>query len=163
MAKPLERIDYLIRVAEPADVTELARLRYEFRTETGGGVEPASSFLARCRSWMGPRLQEGSRWHCWVAESDGTLVGTLWLQFIEKLPNPVNEEERHGYISSVYVSPQYRNAGVGGALLDLCLAECDRADVDVVFLWSTPKSRFLYRRKGFLPRDDLLDRRSRRP
>ena len=48
-------------------------------------------------------------------------------------------------------------------LLDLCLAECDRADVDVVFLWSTPKSRFLYRRKGFLPRDDLLDRRSRRP
>ena len=155
------KFDYLIRRAGPADGTELARLRYEFRTEGAPGVEPASGFLLRCRSWMERHLAERSPWRCWVAESDGMLVGTLWLQVIEKLPNPVNEEERHGYISSVYVSPDFRHAGIGGALLDVCLAECDRAAVDVVFLWATPKSRALYRRKGFAPRDDLLDRRAR--
>jgi len=161
MAKPPGKTDYRIRVAEPADAAELARLRYDFRTETRPGAEPASSFLVRCRSWMEQRVGEGSAWRCWVAESEGRLVGTLWLQVIEKLPNPVNEKERHGYISSVYVSPDYRHAGIGGALLDVCLAECEGAAVDMVFLWATPRSRALYRRKGFAPRDDLLDRRSR--
>lgn len=152
--------NWIIRAAKPDDAPALARLRYEFRTERRTAEESAAKFLRRCAEWMGHRLQGDSAWRCWVAEAGGQLWGTLWLQLIEKIPNPVAERELHGYVSSVYVIPQSRHSGIGSALLDACIRECDRIQVDVVFLWSTPRSRVLYQRKGFAVRDDLLDRRS---
>jgi ribosomal protein S18 acetylase RimI-like enzyme len=58
---------------------------------------------------MVERLAPGARWRCWVAVAEGQLVGTLWLQLVEKLPNPGDEPEHHGYVSSVYVAPALRS------------------------------------------------------
>jgi GNAT superfamily N-acetyltransferase len=148
-----------IRAATPSDAPELARLRYEFRTEQRSPTEPETEFLHRCASWMTGRLAPESSWRCWVAVAEGRLVGTIWLQVIEKLPNPGDEPELHGYVSSVYVVPRLRNSGMGTALVTECLAACDELGVDAVFLWSTPDSRRLYQRHGFDLREDLLDRR----
>jgi GNAT superfamily N-acetyltransferase len=104
-------------------------------------------------------LAAGSAWRCWVAEADATLVGTVWLQLLDKLPNPVAEPERHGYVSSLYVRHAFRGAGVGSALLETCLRACEKAGVDAVLLWPTPESRNLYLRHGFAAREDLLERR----
>jgi GNAT superfamily N-acetyltransferase len=150
---------WLIRAATPDDAPEVARLRYAFRTEQRSPTEPEAEFLRRCTRWMRERLIPGSRWRCWVAVAEGRLVGTIWLQVVEKLPNPGDEPELHGYVSSVYVSPSLRNAGVGTGLVTACLAECDSLGLDAVFLWSTPDSRRLYQRHGFEVREDLLDRR----
>jgi GNAT superfamily N-acetyltransferase len=148
-----------IRAATADDAEELARLRFAFRTEWRPATEPEPEFLRRCTRWMRERLMAGSRWRCWVALAEGRLVGTIWLQIIEKLPNPGEEPELHGYVSSVYVAPQLRNGGVGTALVTACLGVCDQMGVDAVFLWSTPDSRRLYQRHGFDLREDLLDRR----
>jgi GNAT superfamily N-acetyltransferase len=153
-------VSYQIRRAGIDDAEQLARLRFEFRTERLPAVENRSEFLDRCRSWMEQRLTPPSAWRCWTAALGADLIGTLWMQLIEKLPNPSEEQELHGYVSSVYVVPPHRKAGIGGALIDACLAQCERVGVDSVFLWSTPGSRALYHRKGFAARDDLLDRRS---
>jgi GNAT superfamily N-acetyltransferase len=150
---------FQVRRAGPADGPALARLRFAFRTERRPAEEAESGFLERCTRWMETRLAAGRGWRCWVAEGDGQLVGTLWLQLVEKLPNPGDEAETHGYVTSVYVVPSSRNGGVGTALLSACLRECDAGDIDSVFLWSTPDSRRLYQRHGFAERDDLLDRR----
>jgi len=151
--------DWQIRAATTDDATELARLRHAFRTERRSATEPDADFLARCTQWMRTALAPEGRWRCWVAVADGRLVGTIWLQVVEKLPNPGDEAERHGYLSSVYVVPGLRNGGVGTALVTACLTECDALGLDAVFLWSTPDSRRLYQRHGFALRDDLLDRR----
>lgn len=94
-----------------------------------------------------------------MADDRGAVVGTVWLQLIQKLPNPVAERELHGYISSLYVTPEHRGAGVGTLLLRAVLEECDARGVDAVLLWPTPKSRSLYERHGFAVRSDLLERR----
>jgi GNAT superfamily N-acetyltransferase len=148
-----------IRLATTDDAEELARLRHAFRTEWQPATEPEAEFLSRCTGWMRDRLAADSHWRCWAAVAAGRIVGTIWLQVIEKLPNPVDEPELHGYVSSVYVEPPFRNSGVGTALVTACLAECDVMGVDAVFLWATPDSRRLYQRHGFALRDDLLDRR----
>ena len=83
-------------------------------------------------------------------------------QLLEKLPNPVAEPEWHGYVSSLFVCPDARGAGLGSRLLGAALAECDRRGCDAVVLWPTPRSRSLYLRHDFAVRDDLLERRGRR-
>jgi ribosomal protein S18 acetylase RimI-like enzyme len=146
-------------LAAPADAPGLARLRYDFRAELGSVVEPEADFLARCATWMAVRLAAGSGWRCWVADDGDRLVGTLWLQLIEKIPNPVAEAERHGYITSVYVEPALRGAGVGSRLLDTCIRACTVEGVDALILWPSGRSRALYQRHGFAAGDDLFQRR----
>jgi GNAT superfamily N-acetyltransferase len=150
---------FVIRAARPPDAPELARLRYEFRTESDPASESEPTFVARCIDWMARELESGGVWRCWVAILGGTMVGTIWLQLIEKLPNPNGHLGYHGYISSVYVVPALRNAGIGSALMEACLLECQAKGVDAVFLWPTSRSRPMYERHGFAVRDDLLERR----
>jgi GNAT superfamily N-acetyltransferase len=149
-----------IRRATPADASILARLRYAFRVELDPPAELEAQFLERCSRWMAEQLGRGT-WCCWMATHNEVVVGTLWLHLIEKLPNPVGHRGYHGYVSSVYVVPDLRNAGVGSALLRACVAEADSKGVDALFLWPTDRSRPLYQRHGFEVRDDLLERRGR--
>jgi ribosomal protein S18 acetylase RimI-like enzyme len=148
-----------IRRAGPADAPALARLRYAFRTELDPATESEANFLERCTGWMEHHLGPGGRWCCWVAEAGPSLVGTVWLQLIEKLPNPVGHRGQHGYVSSVYVVPQLRDTGLGSALLEACLAEAETRGLDALFLWPTDRSRAWYARHGFEVSGDLLERR----
>ncbi|HET8633630.1 MAG TPA: GNAT family N-acetyltransferase [Gemmatimonadales bacterium] len=154
-------LDILIRRAGAADAEVLARLRYDFRAAEDPVIEQEAEFLARCTGWMAERLDADRRWRCWMAEHLGSPVGTIWLQLIEKLPNPVAEPELHGYISSLYVEPSRRGTGVGSRLLETCLRTCEEECVDAVLLWPTARSRALYARHGFAIRDDVMEKRLR--
>ncbi len=146
-----------VRPAGPGDAPALAVLRWEFRAELGQAAEPLEGFCARAGAWMAERLREGSRWRAWLALGpDGEAVGCIWLQLVEKVPNPGAEEELHGYLTGAYVRPAWRGAGTGEALLAAALAACREAGVDTAFLWPTSRSRSLYERFGFgLPGDML--------
>lgn len=145
------------RRARSADAPVLAQLRYAFRCELGAPVEAEPVFVARCTGWMLERLgDKDGRWLCWVAEEAGTIVGNLWLQRLEKLPNPVAEPEEHAYVTNVYVVPERRDARIGALLLEAALAWCRRSDVDAVLLWPSTRSRSFYARYGFGVRDDLF-------
>ena len=149
-----------LRSAVPDDAPALARLRFAFRADLEPPTEAEGDFLARCTPWMARRLAAGGSWRCWIA-GGAEPVGTVWLQLLEKVPNPVAEPEWHGYVSSLFVRPDARGAGLGTRLLGAALAECDRRGCDAVVLWPTPRSRSLYLRHGFALRDDLLERRGR--
>src|SRR5215475_5614837 len=116
-----DKPELIIRPAELADASALARLRYEFRAGHDTACEAEADFLARCGAWMAARLAGGSRWRCWVMEEADRLVGVIWLQLIEKMPNPGVEAEKHGYISNFYIEPSRRGAGLGSRLMDACL------------------------------------------
>jgi GNAT superfamily N-acetyltransferase len=148
-----------VRRAVPEDAEALARLRYEFRASLDPVTEPEDDFLTRCAGWMRERLAAGDAWYCWVAQHRNEIVGTIWLQLFEKLPNPIAERERHAYVTSLYALPQHRETGLGSALLEAALAECEARGVDAVLLWPTRRSRSLYERFGFGVGADLLERR----
>jgi GNAT superfamily N-acetyltransferase len=149
----------VVRRGQPADAEILARLRYEFRAALDPAAETPPAFVERCARWMRRQLEPESPWYCWIAEQGAETVGTIWLELIEKLPNPVSERERHAYITNLYVRPAHRGGGAGTLLLRQALAECDARGVDAVLLWPTPRSRSLYQRLGFAPPADLLERR----
>ena len=146
-----------IRMASAADAPALAVLRYALRSTTGVATEPESEFLRRCTAWMAAHLEEGSAWRCWIAEKDEQLIGAVWLQLVEKIPNPRSEAEYHGYITNFYVQPAARGRGFGSQMLQAVLEFCETAGVHAVILWPTERSRALYARHGFAVRPDLME------
>jgi ribosomal protein S18 acetylase RimI-like enzyme len=149
-----------IRLATAADASVLAQLRYELRTGIAPDVAPEAGFHERCTEWMAARLPWTDVWRCWLAEDDlGETLGVVWLQFLEKLPNPVGEPGFHGYITGFYVREAARNRGAGTALLTAALAACEERGIDTVFLWPTARSRALYERHGFAEQSGILTRR----
>ena len=145
-----------IRLATQNDAPVLANLRYEFRSTTNCDVEKASDFLSRCEAWMRERLEQNN-WKCWIAEKNQRTVGALWLQIIEKIPNPTSEAEFHGYITNVFVHESARGQGTGSRLVDEAISFCKQKPVHIVILWPSEKSRSLYERHGFSVRPDILE------
>lgn len=120
-------------------------------------TEDEAEFVRRCSLWMQERLGLGKLWRCWIAEQDKAAVGHLWVQLIEKIPNPTSEPEYHAYITNFYVREEARGQGAGSLLLSAALDWCKALDVHAAILWPTERSRSLYLRHGFDVRADLLE------
>lgn len=146
----------VVRRAVPSDADELAQLRYAFRSERRPPTEPPDAFFERCTGWMRPRLDIDSPWSVFVAERDGRIVGNVWVQIVEKIPNPGPEAELHAYLSNFFIVPRERNTGLGTRLLNVVLEHCRTRSVDTVFLWPSERSRPLYHRFGFEPPTDMF-------
>ena len=146
-----------IRFATESDALLLARFRYAFRASLSPACEDEAEFVERCHRWMQARLREAGRWRCWIAEQEHTPVGQLWLQLIEKIPNPPPEPERHAYLTNFYVLEEARSQGIGSILLAAALAWSKTQAVQAVILWPSEQSRSLYLRHGFAVRADLLE------
>jgi ribosomal protein S18 acetylase RimI-like enzyme len=153
-----EHQDMHIRQAVQTDARQLAQLRWEFRSVAHGALDESEDvFVDRCAAWMHERLSGTSTWTAWVAERNGEVLGQIWVQLIEKLPNPTVEVERHAYISNLYVKPSARG-GVGTRLLRRCLDWLADQSVHHIMLWPSRLSRSLYARHGFDITSDLLVR-----
>ncbi|HZI49026.1 MAG TPA: GNAT family N-acetyltransferase [Pyrinomonadaceae bacterium] len=149
-------VHHAIRFAKPSDADELAQLRYALRASTGRATEPEEDFIKRCAIWMRDHLKT-DEWQCVVAEVNEQLVGALWVQLVEKIPNPRAEAEHHAYITNFYVQEDTRGTGIGSRLLRAALDWCSERDVHAVILWPTERSRSLYERFGFAVRDDIME------
>lgn len=147
---------YSIRIARPTDADALAKLRYALRASTGRATEPKADFIKRCATWMEGHLKTDA-WRCWVAEDNHELIGAVWVQLVEKIPNPRAEAENHAYLTNFYIQEQARGRGIGSQLLRATLDWCQEHDVHAVILWPTDRSRRLYERYGFAVRDDIME------
>jgi GNAT superfamily N-acetyltransferase len=151
-----------IRPATAADAEPLATLRYHFRRELGAPIEAEAVFVERAAAWLRDRLALAA-WRAWVAvDADDRIVGHVFVQTIEKIPNPIAEGEYLAYLTNAYVLPEWRNHGVGTWLLQAALQFCDAAQIEMVILWPSPDSSALYRRLGFAPPQALLERPKQR-
>ena len=144
-----------VRIAKSSDARKLASLRHKFRSINVQDRESETEFIGRCAVWMAERLHQNN-WRCWVVEQEHSLVGALWLQLIEKIPNPTAEPEFHAYITNVYVDESLRGHGLGSKLLNEALTFCKQQAVHAVILWPSEKSRTLYERHGFAIRSDIM-------
>jgi GNAT superfamily N-acetyltransferase len=149
--------DISIRLANATDAAALAELRYALRSRMPDKNEGEEHFIERCIPWMEARLTDGGSWRCWLAEQDSSLVGALWLQLIEKIPNPNSESEYFAYVTNFYVREGARGKGIGSCLLSTALDWCKAFGVYAVILWPTVRSRSLYERHGFAAPSDLIE------
>ena len=145
-----------IRTATSADAAALAELRWEFRAGRDPAVESHDMFVKRCAKWMRRELTTADAWRAWVAVRDGAIVGQVWLNTIHKVPNPIAELERHGYLSNLYVKPAERG-GIGTQLVGAVVAWARASGFDRVVLWPSTRSVTLYLRFGFTHGGDVME------
>ena len=146
----------VIRLASEKDAAILARLRLELRSASHMVVENEQEFLERCESWMNERPRKGSQWQCWIAEREAIVLGAVWAQLIEKIPNPAVEGECYIYVTNFYVREEYRGKGIGSRLLSEVLAWAKTKNAHTAILWPRERSKSLYLRHGFSAADDLM-------
>jgi GNAT superfamily N-acetyltransferase len=153
-----------VRLATPDDPALLAKLRFDLRASLHELREDEAAFVERCASWMRERLGPGrvepgrdGRWRCWIAEREGALVGSVWVQLIEKIPNPIGAPESYVYLTNFYVQPDHRSHGIGSQLLEAALSWSRSNNAELVLLWPTELSKTLYERHGFVSADDFME------
>ena len=145
-----------VRRASSADAGAMAELRWEFRAGRQPPTETHAAFIKRCGTWMRRELTTPDAWKAWVAVNNGAIVGQVWLHTIAKIPNPIDETERHAYLSNLYVKPSDRG-GTGTRLLDAAIAAARAEGVDRIVLWPSGRSVTLYLRHGFSHGGDVME------
>ena len=143
------RAKVVVRRATESDAELLARFRFELRSFYHEVLEDEVAFIERCTEWMQERLGSEGAWSCWIAEHEGRPVGAVWVQLIEKIPNPIAEPEYYVYLTNFYVREQFRGIGIGSILLSEALAWSKANNAETVILWPTERSKPLYSRHGF--------------
>jgi GNAT superfamily N-acetyltransferase len=137
------------RIARRADLSELARLRMEHvglnSRETG---QAKADFCQSFEEFLLSRITTGE-WLVLGAETDGQLVGCVYLQKIAKLPRPGHLKREYGSITHVFVQNEYRGQGIRGQLLRE-IAQVARSE-GLEYLAAQPKaeSQSAYRLLGF--------------
>jgi GNAT superfamily N-acetyltransferase len=148
----------VVRLANAEDADELARLRLEFSRELGqadGG--DLRAYRLQYRAWLAAALATG-RWHVWVADAGDRLVGKVYLQVVDVVPRPWDPPKRRwGYVTTFYVDPVVRNAGVGTRLMAELTALARSLGLELLQVWPSERSAPLYRRLGFAPSPDALE------
>ena len=141
---------FLVRRATADDAEDLAALRWQFSGESHTPVVEREAFLAQMAATVREYLASG-RWTIWIAVERDTerLVGTAFLQRIDKVPRPYPRAPAWGYVTNVYVVPELRNAGVGRRILDALVRDTREAGLDTLLLWPSQRAVPFYLRAGF--------------
>jgi GNAT superfamily N-acetyltransferase len=132
----------IVRKAGVADVAALAELR---------GIEPDK--IAAYADWVAAHVETHLPF---VADIDGYVVGVAWLLLAERVPGNESLDRWYGDVQSVMVREEYRNNGVGGALMAAILAEARTRRLLHVTVHSGRRAVDFYLRNGFSHHRHLL-------
>ncbi len=132
----------IVRAADVGDVAGLAQLQ---------DIEPDK--LAAFADWVGAHAETHLPF---VAEVDGDVVGAAWLLIAERVPRNDSLDRRYGDVQSVMVREEYRNRGVGAALMAAILAEARDRRLSHVTVHSGRRAVDFYLRVGFGHHRQLL-------
>jgi GNAT superfamily N-acetyltransferase len=148
-----------LRLANFADIAELARLRWDFSPdEIAASGQSFGAFLQGFSEFLARALSSGD-WAVWVAEQEGRLVANVWVQIVQKVPRPgrFGGHNRYGYVTNVYAEPETRGRGVGSRLLQCAITWAREQELEFLVVWPSEESVRFYQRAGFQRSADALE------
>ena len=150
LARATARVAARIRMAAPADIPALMRMKRELAVLEG----TEAVVLANAGDWLRDGFGPQARFFSLVAEQDGISLGMLTC----------SERRFTGWVGAtyvvqdLYVDPAHRNCGIGRALLAAVTAQAHARQVPLIELIvraDNPARRF-YERLGLQPVTNCL-------
>lgn len=134
-----------VRVARQEDVPAIAALRALWT-----GVQGDAAFEERLSAWI---LGDGERRTIWLACLGLRVVGMASVFEYRRMPRPGRPDSRWGYLSNMFVAEEFRNRGVGSALLAAIIAVAEVREYARLVLSPSERAIEFYRRAGFIVPD----------
>jgi len=143
---------YTLRRATVDDLETLVALRLRLEYEDHPADEQPSIEASRALADYLAVALPSEQMLIWVAEADGTIVGTSGLIFFQKPPTEHNPSGREAYILNMYTLPEWRGRGIATALVQALIAYIRQTQARRVFMYATPAGKPLYEKLGFMVR-----------
>jgi GNAT superfamily N-acetyltransferase len=152
-----DAVEVRVRKGTAADAPALARLRWRWRTEELAETSTArEAFLEYFTGWVVDHLGTHVPF---LVEVNGRLAGMAWLMLADRVPSPRRMDRRTGDVQSVYVVPELRDSGVGGALMAAVLKDARDRELEHVTVHSSHRAVRFYQRAGFMDGRNWLELR----
>ena len=133
---------YLIRDPRPGDIGWIIHRHGALYAEEYGWDQTFEGLVAEIAGTFirtfDPKLE-----HCWIAERDGDVVGSIFL---------VRKSARVAQLRLLYVEPSTRGLGIGRRLVDECIAFAKTTGYRTMTLWTNAvlvSARKIYQAAGF--------------
>ena len=81
--------------------------------------------------------------------TNNEIIATSGLITIQRVPQFWNMSGKEAYIMNMYTKPEWRNKGIGTAILEKLVEETKNRDIIAIKLYATPMGKPLYEKQGF--------------
>ncbi|SDM28768.1 GNAT family N-acetyltransferase [Allokutzneria albata] len=146
--------DIACRPCQANELAAVAELRWRWVQEIHGTPGTAlDEFVPRFVAWA--RESESSH-RCMVLVRGDVVMGMAWLAITPRVPHPRAFERASGDVQCVYVSPDERDRGLGGRLIEAVLSWARDLGLERVTVHSSDRAVPAYARYGFEASPRLL-------
>jgi GNAT superfamily N-acetyltransferase len=139
--------DVVVRVADAGDIGAIASLRSLWSS----GAREDRDLERRVAAWL---AVEGDRRTTWLAALGDSPVGMASVLEYRRMPRPGRPDSRWGYVSNMFVREDFRNRGIGSALMTTIITAADERCYARLVLSPSARALPFYRRAGFIVPDD---------
>lgn len=138
-----------MRNIHPGDLNLICRHRELMFREAGRDENALAAMGPNFRSWLEPRLLDGSYFGFLAIDNDAVVAG-IGLMEIDWPPHPSHpHQDKRGYVLNVFVEPDYRRRGIADLLMKAADAEFKKRGLTYAILHSTKMARPLYENIGW--------------
>jgi GNAT superfamily N-acetyltransferase len=81
----------------------------------------------------------------------------VFVFVVQKMPKPGRGVPKWGRISSVQTIPEFRNTGIGSALMEKVVAWCKAERLEELVVWPSERSVPFYERAGFKGENKIME------
>ena len=143
-----------IRPVRPAELEAVAELRWRWVADQDALPDTGrAEFVRGFAAWA----RENAATHrCLVLVRDGRVAGMAFLAITARVPTPREFTRAAGDVQCVYVTPEARDSGLGGLLINAILHLAEQLDLERVTVHSSERAVPAYERHGFAVSATLL-------
>ena len=150
----------IYRKAQPGDYLQLAEMKWlhcqeddaDYGENNLAGAD-REAFLADFAAF----LERNVTYSIYCACDGQRIASAMFAALIPKVPKPGRRAASIAYLTNVYTRKEYRNQGVGTALLGYIQDQLRAQDCELIFVWPSEKSVAWYRRNGFLQENEMME------
>lgn len=144
----------VIRLAAAADYAVLAEMKW-LHAQEDAEIDLSLADKAAFIEEFVRFLKQGHGYRTFVAEEEGRILSAMYLNIIRKTPKPCGQSQSIAYLTSVFTLKEYRNKGIGAALLKHIKEYATQNGCELMFVWPSERSANWYRRNDFSAENDI--------